>query len=157
MAGEIAPWQTRQMHIKKQLLELYRTDGGLPDVDIYFGSTDFPEPCDISEMPPQCRQACCLVFTFQEHTQLCELLNISKIGGQEMRVPSMILQAGLVHTHPQSKLVLMHCLCCELAWQPGRKQAVTDMVWRAVVCAAQPCESQPALMLLCLALPSIRS
>ena len=55
VAGEIQPWQSRQEFIKHQLLDLARVDGGLPDVDIYFASTDFPEPCDLEEMPPQCK------------------------------------------------------------------------------------------------------
>ena len=57
VAGEIAPWQSRHEYIKHQLLELARVDGQLPDVDIYVASTDFPEYCDITEGPPQCRCA----------------------------------------------------------------------------------------------------
>lgn len=55
VAGETRHIQSRHAHLKKQLLDLYRADGNLPDVDIVFGSSDFSEECSISDMPPDCR------------------------------------------------------------------------------------------------------
>ncbi|KAK9789942.1 hypothetical protein WJX73_005622 [Symbiochloris irregularis] len=54
VAGEVHAPQSRHESIKRQLLDLMRTDGYLPDVDIYFAGMDLPENCTIEEMPAKC-------------------------------------------------------------------------------------------------------
>ncbi|KAK9806012.1 hypothetical protein WJX73_004751 [Symbiochloris irregularis] len=49
VAGEIKPYQTRNESVKRQLLELVRLEGPLPDLDIYFDSQDHAEYCPLGE------------------------------------------------------------------------------------------------------------
>lgn len=55
VVGEVHSPQSRHEYIKRQLLDLLRTDSSLPDVDIYFGAFDLPEKCTTEEMEPRCR------------------------------------------------------------------------------------------------------
>lgn len=45
VAGEIKPYQSRNSSVKRQLLEMVRLSGPLPDVDMYFDSQDHAETC----------------------------------------------------------------------------------------------------------------
>ena len=45
VAGEIKPYQTRNESVKRQLMELVRLTGPLPDLDVYFDSQDHAEYC----------------------------------------------------------------------------------------------------------------
>ena len=47
VVGEVKPYQSRQESVKRQLLELVRIDGPLPDIDIFIDSQDHAEYCPL--------------------------------------------------------------------------------------------------------------
>lgn len=55
VAGEIKPYQTRNESVKRQLLEMVRLEGPLPDLDVYFDSQDHAEYCPLSGTSDACK------------------------------------------------------------------------------------------------------